>query len=132
MCVCQLHHCSIGCLCPWHVVTPMHPVCCYSCCLPFCCSSSAPSFPPQLVTPTPQQNPKNKTHPPQIHGGAGVSQDTVLAHLYAAARTLRIADGPDEVHLGTLAKMELEAAAGGPQVLKARLAAGGSSARARL
>jgi alkylation response protein AidB-like acyl-CoA dehydrogenase len=60
----------------------------------------------------------------QIHGGAGVSQDTVLAHLYAAARTLRIADGPDEVHLGTLAKMELEAAAGGPQALKARLMAG--------
>lgn len=62
-------------------------------------------------------------HPPQIHGGAGVSQDTVLAHLFAASRTLRIADGPDEVHLGTLAKLELEAAAGGPQQLKQRLAA---------
>lgn len=60
----------------------------------------------------------------QIHGGAGVSQDTVLAHLYAACRTLRIADGPDEVHLGTLAKLELEAAAGGPQQLKQRMAAG--------
>lgn len=43
----------------------------------------------------------------QVHGGAGVSQDTVLAHLYAAARTLRIADGPDEVHLGAIAKVEL-------------------------
>ncbi|KAF8061385.1 Acad10 [Scenedesmus sp. PABB004] len=47
----------------------------------------------------------------QIHGGAGVSQDVPLGHLWAAARTLRIADGPDEVHLGTLAKLELEAAA---------------------
>ncbi|EFJ46031.1 hypothetical protein VOLCADRAFT_63029, partial [Volvox carteri f. nagariensis] len=43
----------------------------------------------------------------QVHGGAGVSQDYVLARLWTAARTLRIADGPDEVHLGTLAKMEL-------------------------
>ncbi|PHT59346.1 hypothetical protein CQW23_01709 [Capsicum baccatum] len=36
----------------------------------------------------------------QVHGGAGLSGDTVLAHLWATARTLRIADGPDEVHLG--------------------------------
>jgi hypothetical protein len=35
--------------------------------------------------------------PCQAHGGAGVSQDTVLARLWTAARTLRIADGPDEV-----------------------------------
>lgn len=47
----------------------------------------------------------------QVHGGAGVCQDTPLAHLWAAARTLRIADGPDEVHLGTLAKLELKRAA---------------------
>ncbi|MED6178740.1 putative acyl-CoA dehydrogenase ibr3, partial [Stylosanthes scabra] len=39
----------------------------------------------------------------QVHGAAGVSSDTVLSHLWAAARTLRIADGPDEVHLGTIA-----------------------------
>lgn len=45
--------------------------------------------------------------PAQVHGGGGVSQDFVLAHLWAGARTLRIADGPDEVHLGTLAKLEL-------------------------
>eukprot|EP00798_Chlamydomonas_sp_ICE-L_P009959 gene9959-7835_t len=43
----------------------------------------------------------------QAHGGAGVSQDFPLARLYAAARTLRIADGPDEVHMGTIAKLEL-------------------------
>lgn len=46
----------------------------------------------------------------QVHGGAGVSSDTVLAHLFATARTLRIADGPDEVHLGTIAKLELQRA----------------------
>ena len=46
----------------------------------------------------------------QVHGGAGVSSDTVLAHLWATARTLRIADGPDEVHLGTIAKLELQRA----------------------
>ncbi|HET9484027.1 MAG TPA: acyl-CoA dehydrogenase family protein [Xanthomonadales bacterium] len=40
----------------------------------------------------------------QIHGGAGVSGDTFLAHAYAGARALRIADGPDEVHLAALAK----------------------------
>ncbi|MBI81324.1 MAG: acyl-CoA dehydrogenase [Gammaproteobacteria bacterium] len=43
----------------------------------------------------------------QIHGGAGVSQDTPLARLYAGQRTLRIADGPDEVHRRTIARMEL-------------------------
>jgi acyl-CoA dehydrogenase len=59
------------------------------------------------------------SHRLQIHGGAGVSQDVVLGHLFATARTLRIADGPDEVHLGTLAKLELEAAAGGPAALRA-------------
>ncbi|XP_017222928.1 probable acyl-CoA dehydrogenase IBR3 isoform X1 [Daucus carota subsp. sativus] len=46
----------------------------------------------------------------QVHGGAGLSGDTVLSHLYATARTLRIADGPDEVHLGTIAKLELQKA----------------------
>ncbi len=40
----------------------------------------------------------------QIMGGAGVSQDTPLAHFYAAARTLRLADGPDEVHMSQLGK----------------------------
>lgn len=40
----------------------------------------------------------------QIHGGKGVSQDTPLAHFYVAARMLRLADGPDEVHLYQLGK----------------------------
>lgn len=44
----------------------------------------------------------------QIHGGLGLSSDSFLAHAYAGARSLRIADGPDEVHLMTLAKMECE------------------------
>jgi acyl-CoA dehydrogenase len=43
----------------------------------------------------------------QAHGGAGVSQDTQLAQHFAHARTLRLADGPDEVHLMSLAKREL-------------------------
>ncbi|XVF62555.1 hypothetical protein PTKIN_Ptkin09bG0017500 [Pterospermum kingtungense] len=46
----------------------------------------------------------------QVHGAAGLSSDTVLAHLWATARTLRLADGPDEVHLGTIAKLELQRA----------------------
>lgn len=44
----------------------------------------------------------------QVHGGGGVSSDFPLSHLWASARTLRLADGPDEVHLGTIAKLELQ------------------------
>ncbi|TDC76484.1 acyl-CoA dehydrogenase [Micromonospora sp. KC606] len=43
----------------------------------------------------------------QAYGGAGVSQDTPLAGLWAQARTLRLADGPDEVHRASLARREL-------------------------
>ncbi|XP_077125170.1 acyl-CoA dehydrogenase family member 11 [Ranitomeya variabilis] len=43
----------------------------------------------------------------QVFGGAGVCQDFPLAFMYSALRTLRIADGPDEVHLSAIAKMEL-------------------------
>ena len=44
----------------------------------------------------------------QVHGGAGVSSDTPLAAMYAGARTLRIADGPDEVHVRTVARSVLK------------------------
>jgi acyl-CoA dehydrogenase len=44
----------------------------------------------------------------QAHGAAGVSQDTFLAHAWANSRTLRLADGPDEVHLEAIAKHELK------------------------
>jgi acyl-CoA dehydrogenase len=44
----------------------------------------------------------------QAHGGAGVSQDTFLASAWAMVRTLRLADGPDEVHAESIAKWELE------------------------
>jgi len=44
----------------------------------------------------------------QAHGAAGVSQDTFLAAAWANARTLRLADGPDEVHVESIAKMELQ------------------------
>jgi acyl-CoA dehydrogenase len=43
----------------------------------------------------------------QVCGGAGVSQDFHLAFAYAHSRTLRLADGPDEVHRETIAKVEL-------------------------
>jgi acyl-CoA dehydrogenase len=43
----------------------------------------------------------------QAHGGGGVGQDFPLAELWVAARTLRLADGPDEVHRRSLAKVEL-------------------------
>jgi acyl-CoA dehydrogenase len=43
----------------------------------------------------------------QAHGGAGVSQDTFLAAAWANVRTLRLADGPDEVHTQAIAKLEL-------------------------
>jgi acyl-CoA dehydrogenase len=44
----------------------------------------------------------------QAHGGGGVSQDFPLANFWIIARTLRLADGPDEVHLESIAKMELK------------------------
>ncbi|HEX3821084.1 MAG TPA: acyl-CoA dehydrogenase family protein [Candidatus Sulfotelmatobacter sp.] len=44
----------------------------------------------------------------QAHGGAGVSQDTFLAGAWANVRTLRLADGPDEVHTEAIAKLELK------------------------
>lgn len=43
----------------------------------------------------------------QVHGGGGVSQDFPLAQFWIYARSLRLADGPDEVHLASIAKMEL-------------------------
>jgi acyl-CoA dehydrogenase len=48
----------------------------------------------------------------QAHGGAGVAQDFPLAYLYAHSRTLRFADGPDEVHRNAIAKLELSKYAG--------------------
>uniref|UniRef100_A0A669D0W7 Acyl-CoA dehydrogenase family member 11 n=1 Tax=Oreochromis niloticus TaxID=8128 RepID=A0A669D0W7_ORENI len=43
----------------------------------------------------------------QVYGGAGVSGDVPLAQMYSYVRTLRIADGPDEVHLSSIANLEL-------------------------
>jgi acyl-CoA dehydrogenase len=43
----------------------------------------------------------------QIHGGAGLSGDFMLADAWTNARTLRLADGPDEVHRGLVARLEL-------------------------
>ncbi len=44
----------------------------------------------------------------QVYGGAGVSSDTWLASAWAGVRTLRLADGPDEVHMETISKLELK------------------------
>jgi acyl-CoA dehydrogenase len=44
----------------------------------------------------------------QLHGGAGLSEDTPLSGFFAMARSLRIADGPDEVHKGVIARIELQ------------------------
>ena len=43
----------------------------------------------------------------QLHGGAGLSEDTPLTGFFAQARSLRLADGPDEVHKGVIARIEL-------------------------
>jgi acyl-CoA dehydrogenase len=43
----------------------------------------------------------------QAHGGGGVSNDFGVASMYAHQRTLRLADGPDEVHRNAIAKLEL-------------------------
>jgi acyl-CoA dehydrogenase len=45
----------------------------------------------------------------QVHGGAGVSDDTPLAEMYGWHRAMRIFDGPDEVHLRSIARQELKA-----------------------
>ena len=45
----------------------------------------------------------------QLYGGAGVSDDVPLAEMWAQVRTLRLADGPDEVHLRSIARAELAA-----------------------
>ena len=50
----------------------------------------------------------------QVHGGGGMSDDFPLAYAYAHARTLRFADGPDEVHRNAIAKMELGKYAANP------------------
>jgi acyl-CoA dehydrogenase len=44
----------------------------------------------------------------QVYGGAAVCEDTPLAAMYSGARTIRFADGPDEVHRNQIAKFELE------------------------
>jgi len=51
----------------------------------------------------------------QVHGGGGMCQDFPLAYAYANARTLRFADGPDEVHRNAIAKLELGKYAASPK-----------------
>ncbi len=43
-----------------------------------------------------------------MHGGGGVADDFGLAYAYAGARTLRLADGPDEVHRDQIARLEMK------------------------
>jgi acyl-CoA dehydrogenase len=42
-----------------------------------------------------------------VHGAMGVSQDTFLAHAYSIQRALRFGDGPDEVHMAAVGKLEM-------------------------
>jgi acyl-CoA dehydrogenase len=51
----------------------------------------------------------------QAHGGGGMSEDFPLAYMYAHSRTLRFADGPDEVHRNAIAKLELSKHIAGPK-----------------
>jgi alkylation response protein AidB-like acyl-CoA dehydrogenase len=44
----------------------------------------------------------------QMHGGAGMSGDFPLAHFAAGVRSLRLADGPDEVHMAMVTRLELK------------------------
>ncbi len=60
----------------------------------------------KVVAPTVLQNVVDMAI--QIHGGAGVSRDTPLTAFFNQARSLRLADGPDEVHKGMIAKLELK------------------------
>jgi acyl-CoA dehydrogenase len=60
----------------------------------------------KIIAPTMAQNVIDRAI--QVHGGMGLSQDTFLAHAYAWARVLRLADGPDEVHQASLARYELK------------------------
>ena len=63
----------------------------------------------------------------QVHGGMGVCQDTPLAGMWAGARTLRLADGPDEVHLRSVARQEIGNVIGRPARSNGQ-SAGGQSA----
>jgi len=60
----------------------------------------------------------------QVHGGMGVCQDTLLPHWWAANRTLRLADGPDEVHRRAVASMEIGQYRAGDSVVPEEFAHG--------
>jgi alkylation response protein AidB-like acyl-CoA dehydrogenase len=59
----------------------------------------------KVVAPNVLQNVVDDTI--QMHGGAGMSHDVPLTSLFSTARALRIADGPDQVHLGVIARREV-------------------------
>ncbi len=61
----------------------------------------------------------------QVHGGGGVSGDFPLAYAYANARTLRFADGPDEVHRNSIAKLELGKYTANPRAVEMPVTRGG-------
>ncbi len=62
----------------------------------------------EIKVAVPQMAERIIDHAIQAHGGAGVCQDTPLAGMYAGIRTLRIVDGPDEVHIRDIARLEIK------------------------
>ncbi|MGF1510492.1 MAG: acyl-CoA dehydrogenase family protein [Myxococcota bacterium] len=66
----------------------------------------------QIKVVAPRMAQKVIDHAIQIHGGAGLHHDLPLTAFFSQARSLRLADGPDEVHLRVVAKMEIEAQLG--------------------
>ena len=62
----------------------------------------------EIKVAVPQMAERIIDHAIQAHGGAGVCQDTPLASMYAGIRTLRIVDGPDEVHIRDIARLEIK------------------------
>ena len=68
---------------------------------------SRPRHPPEIKVAVPNMTLQVVERAMQLHGGGGVSQEFPLASMWAHSRTLRFADGPDEVHRRQIGRLEL-------------------------